>query len=247
MSKRIALQLYSVRDEIGKNGQDYESIVRKIAGYGYSGVETAGFPGTTPQKAAKLFKELALTVSSAHVGLPLGKNKQEILDTIEQLGKPTLVCTQIRPDDVKTIDSIKKLCDLLNEGYEVAKINGIAYAIHNHWWEFSEINGKLVHDIMVELLSPGVSFELDTYWIKVAGHDPVRFIKNLGKRVPLLHIKDGPVNREEPMTAVGDGKMDIRSILSVENESAWNVVELDRCGTDMLEAIRRSYAYLSGL
>src|SRR4030065_2806671 len=80
MTPPIALQLYSVRDVIEKS--DYETVVRQVAQIGYAGVETAGFPGTTPQAAGKLFKGLSLLVSSIHkFPIPTPADKQEILDT----------------------------------------------------------------------------------------------------------------------------------------------------------------------
>lgn len=245
MTKRIALQLYSVREPVNKDG--YENVVRKVADMGYSGVETAGFPGTTAEAAARLFKELGLTVVGAHVPLPLGENKQMVLETMEALGKPPLICTQIRPEDVTSMETIHDLCDRLNQGYEVAKANGLSFGIHNHWWEFGEVDGRLVHHIMLDLLDKEIFFELDTYWIKVAGQDPAAIVKNLGPRAPMLHIKDGPATREAPMTAVGDGVMDVPAILQAAVPDVWQIVELDRCATDILEATRKSYTYLAGL
>lgn len=244
MVQKIALQLYSVR-ELAAN--DYEGVVRKVAAMGYHGVETAGFPGSNPEKAAKLFKELGLIVSSAHVPLPLGNNRQMVLETLEALGKPALVCTEIRPNDVTSMETIRNLCDRLNEGYDVAKSNGLDYGIHNHWWEFDFVEGRLAHNIMRELLNPGIFFELDTYWIKVGGSDPVQLIRELGSRVPMLHIKDGPATKEAPMTAVGDGVMDIQSIVSAAAPDSWKIVEMDRCDGDVLEASQNSFTYLSKL
>lgn len=246
MSARIALQLYSIRDVIATS--DYASSVQQIAEMGYKAVETAGFPGTSPESAAKLFSDLGLTVVAAHTGLPLGDRKNEILDSIQALGYPRLVCTQIGPKDVVDLDTVKSLCDRLNEGYEVAKSSGISFGIHNHWWEFGKIDGKLVHHIMLELLNPAIFFEIDTYWAKVGGSDPVAIVKSLGNRVPLLHIKDGPGNREAAMTAVGDGIMDIPGVLNAagSNAEAW-IVELDRCDSDIMEAVKKSYDYLASL
>jgi sugar phosphate isomerase/epimerase len=218
-----------------------------VAAIGYPAVETAGFPGTTPEKAAHLFGELGLTVTSAHEGLPIGPNQQKILDTLDALGKPALIATAIGRDDVKTMDSVKALCARLNEGYSVAKAHGLVFAIHNHWWEFGAVDGRRVHDVMKELLDPGVLFEIDTYWAQVGGSDPVDVVRSLGKRAPFLHIKDGPVEQGQPQTAVGDGKMDIPAILSAALPDAWRVVELDSCATDMLVAVERSYKYLAGL
>lgn len=245
MSDRIALQLYSVRETANVN---YESAIRQIAQFGYKAVETAGFPGTTVEAAVKLFKELGLTVVAAHVGNPVGEKKEEILDTVELLGKPRLVCTQIGPNDVKDMDTITALCDRLNEGYANASSRGISYGIHNHWWEFGYLDGKLIHEIMLEKLNPGIFLEVDTYWVKVAGSDPAVIVKNLGQRAPLLHIKDGPATKEASMTAVGDGVMDIPGLLRAAGAvNPWQIVELDRCDTNMMEAVKKSYAYLSSL
>jgi sugar phosphate isomerase/epimerase len=246
MSAQIALQLYSIRDVVASTS--YEAAVRQVAEMGYPAVETAGFPGTTVEAAAKLFTELGLTVVAAHTGLPVGEHKNEILDSIFALGKPTLVCTQIGPNDVKTVDDICALCERLNEGYEVAAANGISYSIHNHWWEFGEVSGRLVHDYMLEQLNPGITFEIDTYWVKVGGIDPAVIVKNLGARVPLLHIKDGPGNKEQAMTAVGDGVMDVKKILEASGSNAKAlIVELDHCDTDIMVAVKKSYDYLAGL
>ena len=48
------------------------------------------------------------------------------------------------------------------------------------------------------------------------------------------------------MTAVGEGKMDWPPIMDAMEEAAvhWQIVELDRCASDMLEAVRGSYDYL---
>ena len=48
----ISVQLYSVREQATEN---YEQCIRAIADMGYTNVEPAGFPGTTPEAAGKLF------------------------------------------------------------------------------------------------------------------------------------------------------------------------------------------------
>jgi sugar phosphate isomerase/epimerase len=81
----------------------------------------------------------------------------------------------------------------------------------------------------------------------VGGSDAAGIVRQYGKRMPLLHIKDGPLDRNLPMTAIGEGKMDWQSVIGAADESTlqWLIVELDRCATDMFEAVRKSAAYLA--
>jgi hypothetical protein len=49
------------------------------------------------------------------------------------------------------------------------------------------------------------------------------------------------------MTAVGEGVMDFPGIIQAgEGSTEWLIVELDRCATDMMEAVEKSYKYLVG-
>jgi sugar phosphate isomerase/epimerase len=245
MAPKIALQLYTLRELTPKN---YEGVIRKVAAMGYEGVETAGFDGTTVPAAAKLFKELGLTVVGAHSPFPVGEKKNEILDLSSGFGCKYMIVAHIGPDDVKDMDALKALCDKTNEAQANAKARGMTMMIHNHWWEYAVRDGKLVADLMVERLDPAVLFELDTYWIKVAGVDPAERVKKLGKRCPVLHIKDGPGNREDPMTAVGSGIMDFPAILKAGGANTeWWIMEADRVAGDPLEAASQSCVTMKGL
>lgn len=243
MSAPIALQLYSVRDAMAADG--FAETVKKVAEMGYIGVETAGFPGTTPQEASQLFKDLGLVVSSAHVPLPLGEQKNEVLDLMATLGAKQITSPGIGREPYESLAGIKGAAEKFNEANAVAVENGYTFAIHNHWMEFQEVEGRNAHEVLLENLDPSVLFQLDTYWIQTAGLDPVSIVKKLGKRAPTLHIKDGPCERELPMQALGEGVMDIAGLVEAGGEATeWIIVELDRCATDMLEAVEKSYTYL---
>jgi sugar phosphate isomerase/epimerase len=241
----ISLQLYTLRDALA---QDFAGVIRRVADMGYIGVETAGFPGTPATEAARLFREMGLQVSGAHVPLPLGDKKAEVLETMDALGCRYLICAWLDPDRYfGTPDQIRQACDLLNEASAVARANGLILAYHNHWFEYQPVAGRPAYQYMLDYLDPGVVFEVDTYWVKTAGCDPVEVVRTLGHRAPLLHIKDGPCVREQPMVAVGAGSMDFPAIITAaETTVEWLVVELDRCATDILEAVQASYNYLTG-
>ena len=120
MPAPIALQLYSVRDQLA-NG--FEPAIRQLANIGYVGVGPAGFPGTTPAQAAQLFKSLGLQVCSAHTGLPLGNAKNEVLDLAKTLDIKRLVAGK-GPADFKTVDLIKQTCELFNQSPVCLPVEG---------------------------------------------------------------------------------------------------------------------------
>jgi len=243
MPAPIALQLYTLRDALA---QDFVGTVNQIAAIGYVGVETAGEFGDSPAAAAKLFNELGLKVSSAHSPLPLGEKQQEVIDTLGVLNCPRLVLPWQSPDLFKSTDGIQRVCDSLNEAAPIAKAHGFTIGYHNHWFEYELLNNRVAADIMLEKLDPSVFLEVDVYWVQTAGQNSVEVVHRLGARAPLLHIKDGPCQLKEPMTAVGEGVMDIPGVIAASGSSAeWLVVELDQCATDMFEAVRKSYDYLT--
>jgi sugar phosphate isomerase/epimerase len=241
----IALQLYTVRDALEA---DFDGTIRRIAEMGYRAVETASFPNTTPQAARDLFNSLGIRVTSAHSKLPLGEDRTEILETIEALGSPYLVCPWLDPDPYfSSLDEIKRTAEMLNEADQIVRDAGKTLAYHNHWFEAYIVDGKPAYQHLLDYLEPTIMLEIDTYWMKVGGLDPAQVVREAGQRAPLLHIKDGPATSiEANMVAVGDGAMDVSAILEA-SQSTWHIVELDRCDTDMLTAVETSYTYLKGL
>ncbi len=244
MTKPIALQLYTVREQLA---QDFAGTMRRIAAIGYAGVETAGFPeGTSVADARRLFDELGLAVCAAHAPLPLGDQKQESLDRLAVLKCTKLVCAWLPPEEYKTVATIRHLCDRLNEAAAVAAGQGVTLLLHNHWFEFEPVAETRPYKLWLEYLDPVIEFELDPYWAQVGGVDPVAALTDMGSRVTLLHVKDGPADHTQSnMTAVGQGTLPYETIIPAAAAAAWLIVELDRCGTDMLTAVQDSYTYLT--
>ena len=244
MSKRIGVQLYSVRRELAK---DFTGVIRAIAEMGYDGVETAGLPaGVTPDEATALFSSLGLAMAGGHFPLPVGGDARKAISDARALGCRTIVGGK-GPDDFTTPDLIRQSCEQFNEAVANADKAGLRFAIHNHWWEFGTVDGRVVFDRMRELLDSRVCFEVDTYWVKTGGGDPVKVVADLGARAPLLHIKDGPCVQGQPMVAAGKGAMQFPPILAAARQAEWLIVEFDECATDILAALRESLVYLRGI
>ena len=249
---KLAVQLYTIREEIKK---DLKGSLEKIARIGYKNVETAFWPeGMDIQEAADALEELNLGVSSCHVELPIGDQKQKMLDTAK-----TFDCRRVIwhgwPEDKRysTLKGTRELIKIYNDSNKIAKDNGLQFGLHNHWWEYSNIvGGKLVYEVLLEEVDKDVFLEIDTYWVKVAGHDPAKIITQLGNRAKMLHVKDGPavwnqklaVDEVDPMTPVGKGTQNIPAIIKAAKYADWFVVEMDKTSIDVYEALKQSYDYM---
>jgi len=245
MTKPIGLQLYSLREAIA---QDFAGTIRRVAEIGYTGVEPWGgaFTQTTAAEASRLFSDLGLQVTSSHVSMPEGENQAKALEIMAGLGIKRMIIAWLPPDDYKSAEAVQRSCARINAVHAIAKANGLELLYHNHDQEYGLVDGRRVYQMMAEQLDPEIKFEIDTYWVKVAGCDPVAVIKELGTRAPLLHIKDGPGVRGQVMTAIGDGVIDVPAIIKAgENTSDYMIVEIDNCDGDMMTAVQKSYTYLT--
>ena len=244
MTIPIALQLYTVRELLAK---DFVGIIEKVADIGYDGIETAFFSDNiTLADAAQLFRDLSLPVVAAHVELPLGDQQASVLELAATMGCQRIVWHGWpQSQGYDSIEGTIALAQQYNKANAVAKANGLSFGIHNHWWEFETVEGRYRYQILLEHMDSDIFFEVDTYWVKTAGLDPVDVIATLGARAALLHIKDGPARKDAPMVAAGQGRMDFPAILQAAGSApAWLIVEMDECATDMMAAVEASYQYL---
>jgi sugar phosphate isomerase/epimerase len=247
-SPPISVQLYSLRDQAAN---DFEGVLRRLGEVGFVGVEIAGFHDLTPKQYAAIVKESGLVTSSAHVTDLSPDGFNAALDDLQEIGCDVAVCAFLPPEGFEDLDAIKGSADALNKANDIARSRSVSLGYHNHWWEFSTIlDGQTAWSALVERLDTTVFAEVDIYWATLGGADPRQVIADLGDRLWLVHVKDGPCDApENPMVAAGSGTLDIPAILSSAPTAKWHIVELDRCATDMFTAIADSYRYLvdSGL
>ena len=242
--KPISLQLYTLR-ETAKD--DFAGVLKQVAEIGYKGVEPAGLQGHSPREVRTMLDDLGLVASSTHCPLPTAETLGEAVDTAGAIGYDMIISGK-GPDDFKTLDGIKAAAEAFQTAAELLRPHGLRMGYHNHWWEFDELDGRLGYDIFLGL-APDVFSELDVYWAANFGSvDVPPKLAQHAARIPVLHIKDGPLVKDEPHTAAGAGKMDIPAIVDAADPGVlqWLIVELDACATDMLQAVRESYQYLTG-
>ena len=262
----IAVQLYSVRDDMGA---DPIATLQKIKDMGYDGVEFAGLAGLTAAEMKAACEKIGLTPISAHVGIDDLK-KEGVLEDYAAIGCRYVAVPWLdearRPDG----ENYAAFCADVKAVAEKADKLGIALMYHNHDFEFKKLGDEYLLDIMYRDM-PMLCAQLDTCWVRVAGENPAAYVEKYSGRVPVLHLKDyrGGAAKgmyqligkddDKPQEAVeefsfrsvGQGVQDFPAILTAAEKAGtnWVVVELDlpAPGKTPLQCVAESIDYLRSL
>ena len=242
-AKPLSVQLYSLREYCESGMAD---VLKKVSDFGYVGVEPAGLYDLTPKEFRTIVEDLDMVVSSSHGPWVTPDNIPEVIDTAGILGV-NLVIGGFGTNEFKDLEAIKATAEKINRSIETLKEAGLTMVLHNHYWEFDTVDGRLAYDHLAGLC-PELQFEIDVYWAANFGTvDPVEQVRKFSSRMPLMHVKDGPLVREQAQVAVGAGKMDIPEVIKAADNNVlqWLVVELDDCDGDMYDAVENSVNYLA--
>lgn len=251
--KNIGLQLYSLRDMVKDSG--IQPVLEVVAKMGYKNLETAGYNdgkiyGMAPAEFKKIVNDLGMKCTSAHLGQEYSKEKEaevmgwwdKAIDAHNELGVKYMIQPWMPVNDKTTQDDLKMYCDYFNTiGYKTAAAS-IAFGYHNHAFEFRKINDELIYDFLLKNVSKNhVLFELDVYWCKEGGQDPVAYLKKYADQIRVVHIKD-----EKEIGA--SGKLNFKPIfkqMTANNVKDW-YVEVEQYTNNNPEAsVQQSYNFLN--
>jgi sugar phosphate isomerase/epimerase len=247
----IAVQLYTVRELTAK---DFAGTMKQIAGIGYTAVELAGYGNLkTASEVKKALDDNGLKVAGMHSPLDqLEHSLDKVMDDSHTLGNKNIICPWIPENLRKSPESWKQIAQTLNQVGRAVHEHGFQLAYHNHSFEFQKLqNGQDGFDILYGNTDAHlVKAEIDVYWVKHGGHDPVQLINRLGHRVLSLHLKDMSKGPERHFAEVGTGILDFKAILAAAEKVGveWGIVEQDNTyGVDPLKAIAISLENLKKL
>jgi sugar phosphate isomerase/epimerase len=238
---QVALELYTVRDETGR---DFAGTLRRVAQIGYAGVEFAGYGGLTSQEMSALLAETGLRAVATHLGLDAlqGSQLDASMRYCLDIGCPIIVLPWLA-NEWRTREGMQALAPRLNVIGQRCQEQGITFGYHNHDFEFAQVDGVYLLDYLLQATDPSlVKIELDVYWAAYAGVDPVAYLQALADRVALIHLKDMAADRS--MTEVGKGVLDMQHICQfAQARGLWGIVEHDHPHIPSLESARISLAY----
>jgi sugar phosphate isomerase/epimerase len=229
----IGVQLYSIRDEMGK---DPLGSLTQVAKMGYEYVEHANyvnrkFYGYAPAEFKKVLDDLGLKMISGHTVMGRqhwDESKKDFSDswkyTVEDAGvlqQRYVVSPSMDNSMRKTYDDFKHYMDIFNKCGELCKKQGMKFGYHNHDFEFSEkLNNEKLFDIMMKSMDPElVVLQLDIGNMYNGGAVALDVVKQYPGRFENIHAKDEILATEGgekyESTIIGKGIVNAREVLDL--------------------------------
>lgn len=252
----IGLQLYSLRDQFPK---DVPGTMAKIKAMGIKEIEVGGTYGLTIAE----FKELVADNGLKIVGVgtdfnELDKDPVAVADRSKEYGAPYVICYWIpHAGNEFTVTEINRAIEVFNRAGKVLKEHGLSLCYHPHGYEFRSYEGGTLFDYLVAKTNPEyLNFEMDVFWVKHPGQDPVALLQKYPNRFLLMHLKDRkrgtPGNQNgqadvESNVVLGTGDVGIAEIMKAAKKTSVKHYFIEDESSRAEQQIPESLKYLKSL
>lgn len=244
-SARIAVQLWSVKDEVRK---DFDGTLARLAALGFQGVEFAGEFGRYAGDGASLktfLDNTGLHCAGAHVDFAALSPAR--LDATTRFYKSAGCTTLIIAMDARaaTVDGASAVARELTEvSIRLAPL-GMRVGYHNHGEEMTGTDGKTPWDAIAVGTPHAVVLQLDIGWTTYAGKDPAALVRRYPGRTLSAHFKAKFAKGESGTSIIGQDKTDWLSVLGAVRSAGgteWIVLEQEEYpdGMGQLESVAAS-------
>ncbi len=216
------LQLYSLRHQMPGHVKMWLERVKRM---GYQEIEMAGFYGLTPLEFRRALDSAGLPCIGMHNAYD--RYLHDMPTTIREakvLSAQYLVCPELpQAGRHLTMADVRRAARGFNHFAAQAERHGLRFAFHAEVNAFYPIGGRPGLDRLIALLRPDVVQEMDIFWYKRGGQDPVAYLKRYPKLFRLMHLKDmrrgTPIGNfnvgtsDEACVVLGQGILHLRAIL----------------------------------
>jgi sugar phosphate isomerase/epimerase len=252
----IGLQLYSLRNEFKA---DVPGTIDKIQEMGITLIEGGDTYGYSVEDFKQILDEHGLKMVSIGVGFEtLTDDLQSAVDLAKSFGAGFVMCPWIpHPGDTFELEHAQRAVDVFNEAGKKFSENGLSFCYHLHGYEFRPYEDGTLFDYIVQNTNPAyVNFEMDVFWVKQPGQDPVALLRKYPDRFHMLHLKDRkhgtPDSQDghapnETNVVLGTGDVGIAEIMEQAKRNGVKYYFIEDESPDALTQIPKSLEYLKGL
>lgn len=258
-AQAIGMQMGSMR-AMYKDGMP--AVLAKLKELGVTELEGGAGRGDREQ-FKKLLKEYGMTLVATGVGfdkLEHPDSLKKVIANAKDLGAPYVVCYWIPHDgDNFTFADMKKGVEVFNSAGKVLAENGIGLWYHAHGYEFRPYEGGkgTMFEYMMDNTNPAyVNFQMDVFWMKNPGQDPVALLKKYPTRWKSLHLKDRRVGTpnnlngrqdKETNVVLGTGDVGIEAVMKTAVKLGIKHYFIEDESSRALEQVPQHIAFLKSI
>ena len=247
MNQKFVAQLFTVREELAKG---IHSTFKELHKMGWESVQLSALPaGYDEKEVAESLKEFNFKAAGMHVSLErMQEDLSDVAREVSVYGTKDIICPYL-PNELQNESGYKEVKQSLNEMAKNYPDYRISY--HNHAFELqTNVEGMTALEYLLLPEKENLLLaEIDVFWVKKAGFDPLAFIQPYANRMPIIHLKDMTNDEEETFAEIGTGTIDFLPILQWGEKSGveFYAVEQDQCKGNPLDSLALSFENLMKL
>ncbi len=250
----VGLQLYSLRNEF-KN--DVPGTLKLIHNLGIKYIEGGDTYGLPLEMFKNLLEKNDLKMVSIGASYEeLQDNPAKVIQFAKDFGAKYVMVAWI-PHDGNNFgfDDIKNATDIFNKAGKLLKKEGLSLTYHPHGYEFRPYRNGTLFDYMAKN-AKNFYFEIDFFWVKQGGADPMALLKKYQKKILLLHLKDRKIGTksnntgqvdDETNVVLGSGDLGIKDLLSEAKKTRIKYMFIEDESPDVIQQLPKSLEYLKSL
>jgi sugar phosphate isomerase/epimerase len=255
-AQETGIELYSFRNQFPK---DVKGTLDKIKSFGITAVEggeSYGMPVAEFQAALKERNIKVVSIGSEFKDLE--NNIDSVIGKAKSYGSKYVVCFGIphQPNQL-SISELQHAVEVFTNAGRKLKSNGIELCYHPHGFEFRPYKDGTMFDEFVRLLDPSAAnFEMDVFWVKHPGQDPVALLKKYPTRFKLLHLKDRQKGTEgnqlgeadvETNVVLGTGDVDIAGVIRQARKNKIEFMFIEDESSRSMEQVPESIRFINSV
>lgn len=258
-AQKIGMQMGSLRELSRK---DPALAYAKMKELGVREAEGGIRRGMDPVAYKKQLKQYKIKIIATGAGFDRLQNKdslQVVIDNAKAIGAKYIICYWIPHDgDNFTFENMKLGVEVFNSAGKIISENGLTLCYHPHGYEFRPYDGEgTMFNYLMDNTNPAyVSFQMDVFWIKNPGQDPVALLKQYPDRWKMLHLKDRRIGtpnnlngRQDVETNVvlGTGDVGIEAVVKTAMELGIKHYFIEDESSRALEQVPKGVEYLRSI
>lgn len=203
--------------------QDPRGTLVALAGMGFQEIEFRDTANLAVAEWKAIMSELGLK------GVASGGSMHELLNNTDAIFKfahtfetPYVVCYYPWPTgkNEKGLVGFDELALQLNTLGKRAKAEGLRIAYHNHDLEFEKVDGVSPYERLLQQTDPAlVTMQMDIYWVKKGGAEPLDLLRRYPGRFELFHVKDMERPPGAERVCLGEGRIEFAELVAASLEA----------------------------